>query len=62
MRTIGIETGSARNRGWIYLGEARLSAGKPMEVARLDAQEQDATLITAAGPLIVLRSRRLQPR
>jgi len=62
MRTIGIDTQNPRNRGWVHLGETRLVAGKSIEVARLDAQEQDATKITAAGPLIVLRSHRLKPR
>ncbi|MFN0007825.1 MAG: hypothetical protein ACKVXR_07945 [Planctomycetota bacterium] len=62
MRTIGIDTESPRNRGWVFLGESRLAAGKPIEVARLDAQEQDATKITAAGPLMVLRSHRPKPR
>lgn len=62
MRKIGIDTENPENRGWVYLGETRLSAGKAIEVARLDAQEQDATKITAAGPLIVLRSHRQKPR
>lgn len=62
MRTIGIDTGNTRNRGWVYLGETRLAAGSSIEVARLDAQEQDATRITAAGPLMVLRTHRAKPR
>jgi hypothetical protein len=61
-RTVGIDTREARNRGWIYLGESRLEAGKPIEIARLEAEEQDATKITAAGPFLALLSRRTKPR
>jgi hypothetical protein len=60
-RTIGIDTADPRKRGWIYLGDSRLVTGKPIEVARLDAEEQDATKISAAGPLLVIRSFRKKP-
>lgn len=62
MRTVGIDTTDAKNRGWVFLGESHLVGGKSIEVARLDAEEQDATMITAAGPLLVLRSYRPKPR
>ena len=62
MRTIGVDLKDGRNRGWNYIGEARLVAGKSLEVARLEAEEQDATRITAAGPLVVLRSHRPKAR
>ena len=61
-RTVGIATGDPKNRGWVYLGETRLEAGKSLEVARIEADERDATKITAAGPLFVLRSFRPKPR
>jgi hypothetical protein len=61
-RTIGVDTSGGKNRGWVYLGVTRLEAHQRIEVARLDAEEQDATRITAAGPLVALRSHRVKPR
>jgi hypothetical protein len=61
-RTIGIDATQAKNRGWVRLGDVRLEARKEIEVARLLAEEQDATKITAAGPLLPLLNRRAMRR
>jgi hypothetical protein len=61
-RTVGIDNTNVKNRGWVFVAETHLLGGKPIEVARLDAEEKDATRITAAGPLMVLRSYRPKPR
>ncbi len=47
-----------RNRGWVRLGNVRLEARKEVEVARLLADEDDATKVTAAGVLLPLLNRR----
>ena len=51
-----------RNHGWVRIGNVRLEARKEVEVARLLAEEDDATKLTAAGALFPLLNRRAMRR
>ena len=61
-RSMNLDTSKKQFQGWIRLGEARLSAGQEIELARLTAEEKDATKVTAAGPIVPLLDRRAMRR
>ena len=47
-----------RNHGWVRVGNVRLEARQEIEVARILAEEDDATKVTTAGALLPLLNRR----
>jgi hypothetical protein len=53
-----VDASLVRNHGWMRLGNVRLEARQEIEVARLLAEEDDASKVTAAGPLLPLLNRR----
>lgn len=62
MRTITVDPSQPRNRGWVFLGDVHLEAEQTLEVARLVADEADATKVTTAGPVVALLDRRPKRR
>lgn len=61
-RDIVIDPNRPENQGWIRLGNVVLEAGKEAELARLLAEEDDATKVTVAGALLPLLNRRAMRR
>ncbi|HEV8112992.1 MAG TPA: family 10 glycosylhydrolase [Planctomycetota bacterium] len=57
-KSIVVDTKEPANHGWVRLGNIQLEAGKETEIARLLAEEDDATLMSAAGALLPVLNRR----
>jgi hypothetical protein len=57
-RNFELDPSLDRNHGWVHVGNVELEARQEIEVARILAEEDDATKVTTAGALLPLLNRR----